>query len=41
MIFKLHVYLRLDRKWKSESDVPVITSQSEQYGVTVHLFIST
>jgi hypothetical protein len=41
MIFKLHLYLRLDRKWKSESDMQVITSQRKQYGVTVHLFIGT
>jgi hypothetical protein len=28
-------------KVKSESDARVITSQREQYGVTVHLFIGT
>jgi hypothetical protein len=41
MIFILHLYLRLDRRWKSESDALVITIQREQYGVTVHLFIGT
>jgi hypothetical protein len=41
MIFILHLYLRLDRRWKSESDARVITIQCEQYGVTVHLFIGT
>jgi hypothetical protein len=41
MIFILHLYLWLDRRWKSESDVRVITVQREQYGVTVHLFIGT
>jgi hypothetical protein len=39
MIFILHLYLWLDRRWKSGSDAIVITSQREQYGVTVHLFI--
>jgi hypothetical protein len=39
MIFILHLYLRLDRGWKSESDARVITIQREQYGITVHLFI--
>jgi hypothetical protein len=38
---ELHLYLRLDRRPKSESDVRAITSQREQYGVTVHLFIGT
>jgi hypothetical protein len=41
MIFILHLYLRLDRRWKSESDARVITIQREQYGVTIHLFIDT
>jgi hypothetical protein len=41
MIFILHLYLRLDRKWKSESDAKVIAIRREQYGVTVHLFIGT
>jgi hypothetical protein len=39
MIFILHLYLRLDRRWKSESDAIMITIQREQYGGTVHLFI--
>jgi hypothetical protein len=39
IIFKLHLYLRLDRRQKIESDVRVITSHREQYGGTVHLFI--
>jgi hypothetical protein len=39
MIFTLHQYLRLARKYKCESDMRVITIQREQYGVTVHLFI--
>jgi hypothetical protein len=38
---ELHLYLWLDRRPKSESDVRAITSQREQYGVTVHLFIGT
>jgi hypothetical protein len=33
--------LWLDKRWKSRSDVRVITSQREQYGGTVHLFIGT
>jgi hypothetical protein len=37
----LHLYLRLDRRQKSKCDVRVNTSQREQYGVTVHLFIGT
>jgi hypothetical protein len=37
---ELHLYLRLDRRQKSRRDVRVDTSQREQYGVTVHLFIS-
>jgi hypothetical protein len=39
MIFILHLYLRLDKRWKSKSDARVITIQREQYGVIVHLFI--
>jgi hypothetical protein len=35
------LYLRLVRRQKSESDVRVITSQREEYGVTIHLFIGT
>jgi hypothetical protein len=38
---KLHLYLRLDRRYESKSDVRVNISQREQYGGTVHLFIST
>jgi hypothetical protein len=38
---RLHLYLRLDRRRKSKCDVRVNTSQREQYGVTVHLFIGT
>jgi hypothetical protein len=36
---ELHVYLRLDRRQKSKSDARVNTSQCQQYGGTVHLFI--
>jgi hypothetical protein len=36
---ELHLYLRLDRKQKSKRDARVNTSQREQYGGTVHLFI--
>jgi hypothetical protein len=38
---ELHLYLRLDRRRKSRCDVRVNTSQREQYGVIVHLFIGT
>jgi hypothetical protein len=38
---ELHLYLRLDRRRKSRYDVRVNTSQSVQYGATVHLFIGT
>jgi hypothetical protein len=38
---KLHLYLRLDRRCELKSDVRVNTSQREQYGVNVHLFIGT
>jgi hypothetical protein len=41
MIFILHWYLRLSRRWKSENDARVNTIQREQYGVIVHLFIGT
>jgi hypothetical protein len=41
MTFLLYLYLRLDRRWKSESDARMITIQREQYGVTVHIFIGT
>jgi hypothetical protein len=37
----LHLYLRLDRRLKSKRDARVNTSQREQYGGTVHLFIGT
>ena len=36
---ELHLYLRLDRRQKSKYVVLMNTSQREQYGVTVHLFI--
>jgi hypothetical protein len=36
---KLHLYLRLDRRQKSRRDVRANTSQREQYGAIVHLFI--
>jgi hypothetical protein len=36
---ELHLYLRLDRRRKSKCNARVNTSQREQYGVTVHLFI--
>jgi hypothetical protein len=35
------LYLWLDRRWKSKSDVREITDHHEQYGVTVCLFIGT
>jgi hypothetical protein len=38
---KLHLYLRLDIRLESESDVQAVTSQREQYGGTIHLFIGT
>jgi hypothetical protein len=38
---ELHPYLRLDRRQKSKCDARVNTSQREQYGGTVHLFIGT
>jgi hypothetical protein len=38
---ELHLYLRLDRRQKSKRDAQVNTSQREQYGGTVHLFIGT
>jgi hypothetical protein len=38
---ELHLYLRLDRRWESGCDVRVNTSQREQYGGIVHLFIGT
>jgi hypothetical protein len=38
---ELRLYLRLDRRRESKSDVRVNTSQREQYGATIHLFIGT
>jgi hypothetical protein len=38
---EFHLYLRLDRRRKSKCDVRVNTSQREQYGGTVHIFIGT
>jgi hypothetical protein len=38
---ELHLYLRLDRRQKSERDARMNTSQREQYRGTVHLFIGT
>jgi hypothetical protein len=38
---ELHLYLRLDRKLKYKRDAKMSTSQREQYGGTVHLFIGT
>jgi hypothetical protein len=38
---ELHLYLRLDRRQKSKCDARVNTSQREQYGGIVHLFIGT
>jgi hypothetical protein len=38
---ELHLYLWLDRRQKSKRDARMNTSQREQYGGTVHLFIGT
>jgi hypothetical protein len=38
---ELHLYLQLDRRQKSKRDARANTSQREQYGSTVHLFIGT
>jgi hypothetical protein len=38
---ELHLYLRLDRRQKSKRDARANTSQREQYGGIVHLFIGT
>jgi hypothetical protein len=35
------LYLRLDRKQRHKSDARASTSQHEQFGGTVHLFIGT
>jgi hypothetical protein len=36
---ELHLYLRLDRKKRHKRDARASTSQREQYGGTIHLFI--
>jgi hypothetical protein len=36
---ELHLYRRLDRRQKSKRDAQASTSQREQYGGIVHLFI--
>jgi hypothetical protein len=41
MIFILHLYIRLGRRWNNENDVRVNTIPREQYMGTVHLFIGT
>jgi hypothetical protein len=38
---ELHLYLRLDRRQKYKCDTQASTSQREQFGGTVHLFIGT
>jgi hypothetical protein len=38
---ELYLYLRLDRRQKYKRDARASTSQREQYGETVHLFIGT
>jgi hypothetical protein len=38
---ELHLYLRLDRRQRYKRDTRANTSQHEQYGGTVHLFIGT
>jgi hypothetical protein len=38
---ELHLYLRLDRRQRYNADARASTSQREQYGVIVHLFIGT
>jgi hypothetical protein len=38
---ELHLYLRLDRRQMYKHDARANTSQREQYGGTVHLFIGT
>jgi hypothetical protein len=38
---ELHLYLRLDRRWKYKRDARASTSQHEQYRGIVHLFIGT
>jgi hypothetical protein len=36
---ELHLYIRLDRKWKHKRDAKMSTSQREQNEGIVHLFI--
>jgi hypothetical protein len=38
---ELHLYLRLDRRQRYKRNARASTSQREQYGGTVHLFIGT
>jgi hypothetical protein len=38
---ELHLYLRLDRRQRYKHDTRASTSEREQYGGTVHLFIGT
>jgi hypothetical protein len=38
---ELHLYIRFHGRQKSKCDTRVNTSQREQYGSTVHLFIGT
>jgi hypothetical protein len=38
---ELHLYLWLDKRQKSKRDTRMNTSQREQYGGTIHLFIGT
>jgi hypothetical protein len=38
---ELHLYLRLDRRQRYKREARASTSQREQYGDTVHLFIGT
>jgi hypothetical protein len=38
---ELHLYLRLDRRQGYKCDARANTSQREQYGGTIHLFIGT
>jgi hypothetical protein len=38
---RLHLYLRLDRRYENKRDTQASTNQREQYGGTVHLFIGT
>jgi hypothetical protein len=38
---ELHLYLRVERRQRYKRDAQASTSQREQYGGTVHLFIGT